>query len=494
MLTASKPKVGGQYSPTRRAVLAAGASAAALALLPPRAFAAVKPAAILNDASRLNPTPVAVHLGIGRGDEARMIADLRHALKDARETGRSVSMGCARHSMGGQSLGLQSTAISFQSELCEADTANGRYLARAGTRWQTVVGQLDRIGFSPKVMQSNSDFGVGGTLSVNAHGWPAPFGPFGSTVRRFRLLLADGSLVQCSRQENAELFRLVTGGYGLFGAIVDAEIEMVPNRLLVPQFEVLAADQFGPRMAAHAGDPQLQMMYGRLSVDRKHFLEEAILVSFRPDANAPQALPVAKRGSALTAASREIFRAQVGSEIIKKTRWFAESKLGPRIAPGRVTRNSLLYGPVSELASRNRTRTDILHEYFLPPEKLGAFLLACRGIILSSRQELLNVTLRYLAADMESVLAYAPQPRVAAVMLFSQPITAEHDADMRVMTQGLIEHVLDMGGSFYLPYRLHARKEHVLRAYPNALDFIAAKRKYDPALLFRNMMWEQYFA
>lgn len=403
-------------------------------------------------------------------------------------------MGCARHSMGGQSLIAQSTAFSFRSELCEPDTANHRYIARAGTRWETVVAQLDRIGFSPKVMQSNCDFGIGGTLSVNAHGWPAPFGPFGSTVRWFRLMLADGSIARCSREENAELFRLVIGGYGLFGVILDAEIEMVPNRLLIPRFEVFSADQFGPRMFAHAKDPQVQMMYGRLSVDREHFLEEAILVSFRPDANAPAVLPAVKRGSLLTAASREIFRAQMGSDILKKTRWFAESKLGPRIAPGAVTRNALLYGPVSELAGRDRKRTDILHEYFLPSERLGDFLAACRNVILKSKQELLNVTLRYVAADADSMLAFAPQPRVAAVMLFSQRMTPDHEADMRAMTEALIDHVVSLGGSFYLPYRLHAHRDQLQRAYPKIADFVTAKRKYDSSILFRNMMWDRYFA
>jgi FAD/FMN-containing dehydrogenase len=46
---------------------------------------------------------------------------------------------------------------------------------------------------------------VGGTLSVNAHGWPVQFGPFGSTLQRFRIMLADGSVLTCSSTENAEL-------------------------------------------------------------------------------------------------------------------------------------------------------------------------------------------------------------------------------------------------------------------------------------------------
>ena len=50
----------------------------------------------------------------------------------------------------------------------------------AGARWQQVIARARPRGFSPAVMQSNNDFGVAATFSVNAHGWPVPYGPFGS--------------------------------------------------------------------------------------------------------------------------------------------------------------------------------------------------------------------------------------------------------------------------------------------------------------------------
>ena len=79
-------------------------------------------------------------------------------------------------------------------------------------------------------------------------------------------------------------------------------------------------------------------------------------------------------------------------------------------------------------------------------------------------------------------------------MLFVQPMTSEADSDMQAMTEKLIEHALSLGGSFYLPYRLHATRDQVNRAYPCLDEFIAAKRRYDPQLRFRNAMWDKYFA
>jgi hypothetical protein len=47
---------------------------------------------------------------------------------------------------------------------------------------------------------------------------------------------------------------------------------------------------------------------------------------------------------------------------------------------------------------------------------------------------------------------------------------------------------------YYLPYRLHATREQLRAAYPRVDAFVAAKRRYDPQLRFRNALWDSYFA
>ncbi len=98
----------------------------------------------------------------------------------------------------------------------------------------------------------------------------------------------------CSRTENAELFGLAMGGYGLFGVLVDLVVEMVPNRLLTPTFAVMPAAAFAPALAAAvARDARLRMAYGRLSVARAGFFDEAILVTYAEAEHPPQVLPAA---------------------------------------------------------------------------------------------------------------------------------------------------------------------------------------------------------
>ena len=456
---------------------------------------AAEPRVIVNDASRLNPTPVTRHWVVAPNEETAFVERLRTELKEAAAAKRPVAVGAARHSMGGQSIPRDGTAISLNIIRVDPDTSKKTFRANAGTRWRDVIAKLDPMGFSPAVMQSNNDFGVASTFSVNAHGWPVPYGPFGSTVQSIRLMLSDGTIVTCSSTENAELFGLAMGGYGLVGIIVDMEVAMVANTMLKPTFEVMRGIEFaGKFVSAIEGGSGVAMAYGRLNIARQGFFDQALMVTARPQPAPATGIPLAGHGNFISSISREIYRAQVGSEPAKRTRWFLETSVGPKASSGLVTRNTLLNEPVANLASRDRRRTDILHEYFLPPERFPEFLVACKEVILKSKQEFLNVTLRYVTADPTSVLAFAPNRRIAAVMSFSQEVTPEAEADMLRMTEALIERVVAIGGSFYLPYRLHARRDQVFAAYPNAPRFIERKIHYDPGRLFRNAMWDSYFA
>ena len=470
---------------SRRQVVATGA--AAVALTP-----AVGAAATLGDASRLERAPIHRAVSV-RPRAADSVAGLQRHLQAAAASGRPVVVGGARHSMGGQSLARNGLAIGFASFPIEVDKRAGTYRVSSGTRWRDVIATLDRHGFSPKVMQANNDFSVGGTFSVNAHGWPVPFGPMGSTVRGFRMMLADGSVVTVDR--NDELFGLAMGGYGLLGMILDFEVEMTPNVWLAPRFEVMPADAFARRfLASMRGENAASMAYGRLSVAEDGFLRQAALVSFRGAEPAPAGHAGSGDGSVLSTLTRSVYRAQVGSEAMKRARWYAETEVNPHLQPRRVTRNALLNTPASLLEERRPERTDILHEYFLPPDRLPDFLNACRAVIPGSGQELLNVTLRYVGADPNSVLAFAPSDRIAAVMSFSQQRTVEADRSMRALTETLIDRAVAVGGSYYLPYRLHARLDQFRRVYPRWSALTDAKQRYDPRAVFRHGLWDRYLA
>ena len=445
---------------------------------------------LLNDASGLSATPVHHHRTLTDGGDA-LIQALRAEMDDARANGRPVNIGAARHSMGGQAIPREGHALTFDNAGLEPDTAKGTYRVHAGARWSQIIQTLDPLGFSPKVMQSNNDFGVAATFCVNAHGWPVPIGPMGATVRSIDMVVPEGDLVTCSRTENADLFALAMGGYGLSGAIVSMEVDMVPNLRLEPTFEKMPARDFATAFGAALKDPEVNMAYGRLNVDRESFFEDALMITYRPSADQSD-LPAASGSGLMSKLARHVYRAQLGREWAKDLRWWVETGLGPAIGGGAVTRNSLINEPVVTLDDRDPTRTDILHEYFIGLDRFPEFLDVCREVIPASYQSFLNVTLRFIDTDDTSLLSYAPVPRIAAVMSFSQEMTERAEADMARMTQALVDGITSIGGSYYLPYRPHPTVDQFVAAYPKASDFAARKRVLDPGGLFRNNLWDSY--
>ena len=483
---------------TRRAVLVG--AGAALGVAGTRAFGPQAPvldgvplivpqggAGVLNDASLLSETPIFRHIVLRDDPGEAMLAALRAELREAAAAGRPVNLAAARHSMGGQAIPRDGHAITFDNGLVEAGAET--YRVHAGARWHQVIAALDPLGLSPKVMQTNADFGVAATFSVGAHGWPTAFGPMGSTVRSVKMLLADGSHITASRTENADLFAAAMGGYGLIGLITEMEVEAAPNQLLEPAFEVMAAEDFA--MAFQAAVRRVPMVYGRLNIDRAGFFREAMLGTWTP---VEGEIPPASGSGWLSKASRAIFRAQPGNEWVKRRRWGIETGIGAWLT-GAASRSTLMNEPVVTLDDRDPTRTDILHEYFVAPERFGDFLAICRAIIPASYQELLNVTLRWVERDETALLSYAPQgPRIASVLLFSQEMSLRGEADMAWMTGRLIDAVQGIGGSYYLPYRPHASPAQFRAGYARAEEFAAIKRRVDPGLLFRNALWDRYIA
>ena len=92
-----------------------------------------------------------------------------------------------------------------------------------------------------------------------------------------------------------------------------------------------------------------------------------------------------------------------------------------------------------------------------------AFVDAAGTAILKNKANLLNVTIRSVEKDHDSLLRYAPEQRMAFVMLFHQRRTQAAEKAMEILTGQLIEAALKLGGTYYLPYRLHATPDQFHR-------------------------------
>lgn len=89
--------------------------------------------------------------------------------------------------------------------------------------WRYTIGD----GWWPPVVSGTSFVTLGGALSANIHG-KNNFreGPIGDHVNSFQLLLENGTILTCSRDENSDLFFAAIGGFGWLGCITEITMQM----------------------------------------------------------------------------------------------------------------------------------------------------------------------------------------------------------------------------------------------------------------------------
>jgi FAD/FMN-containing dehydrogenase len=446
----------------------------------------------INDASRLDETNVSKIWKIP-ADEKAAEEQLAGILQFARTNQLKVSIAGARHSMGGHVIypgGIVIDMLPFNR--MELDGTNLVLHVQAGARWSEVIQFLNARGLSVEVMQSNDDFSIGGSLSVNCHGWQFNRPPIDCTVLSFRLMLADGTIVKCSRMENQELFSLVLGGYGLFGIILDADLRVVPNeKYKIERFNVSSADYAKTLVEKTSDTNGIAMVYGRLRVTKENFLQDGIINIFHrlPSTNFP-VTPLDQSQS--REIPRAIFRGGVGSDYGKELRWDAEKYFSSVLEGDVFERNEILYEPSDWFSDHSTNSTDILVECFVPPEQFEPLLVELRKIIPENQADLLNVTVRDINRDDDSFLRYADKNMISLVMLFSQTRDATGEEKMSKLTQEIVAAALRHDGRYYLPYRLHATTEQFNEAYPQAKKFFELKWKYDPDELFQNEFYLKY--
>jgi len=150
------------------------------------------------------------------------------------------------------------------------------------------------------------------------------------------------------------------------------------------------------------------------------------------------------------------------------------------------SRNQIMNEPSYLYANRCDGFTDILHEYFIPVEKLAEFVEKSRPVFLKYHPDLMNVTIRNVMPDQTAFLRYASRQVFGLVMLFNQRTDATSEQQMQALTRELIQTALDCGGTYYLCYRPHATRDEFEKGYPMAKEFFRKKWQYDPEGVFGN--------
>ena len=113
-----------------------------------------------------------------------------------------------------------------------------------GTMLSDILDAFVPRGYFPPVVPGTKFVTVGGMIASDVHGKNHHRdGGFGAHVAHFKLVLPDGGVLTCSRDENSELFFATIGGMGLTGVIIEASFHL--NRIetgWISQETVVARD------------------------------------------------------------------------------------------------------------------------------------------------------------------------------------------------------------------------------------------------------------
>src|SRR5690606_30493956 len=129
---------------------------------------------------------------------------------------------------------------------------------------------------------------------------------------------------------------------------------------------------------------------------------------------------------------------------------------------------------------------DQLQEYFVPVDQFDSFVQRLGAIVKDEEMNLLNVTIRYVNEDRESLLSYAREDMLALVCLFHVPLSKREQQRMGAGIQRIIDEVILHNGTYYLPYIAYPTKEQFQAVYDNQAEFFMKKAEYDPEGVFMN--------
>lgn len=419
------------------------------------------------------------------------VAEVQDAL---RRTDVPVSVGGGHFSMGGQTASPGSLHVDLRrlNRVLEFRPQERTIRVEAGIRWCDIQKFVDPHGLAVRTMQTYANFTVGGSLSVNVHGRYIGFGPVVRTVRSIRLVLPNADLVDASPDVNAELFHAAIGGYGAIGVIVEATLELAENCRVQRVSKSMPLNRYGEYFREQVRNAKGVVFHNADIYPPTYERVRAVSwVETAKPATAPLRLQWQRRRHLL---QKYAYWAITETPFGK---WRRERILDPLLYATQPVhwRNYEAGYDVAELEPYSRRHsTYVLQEYFVPAANLDAAAAAIAGVLARHRVNVINISVRHAVAESQTLLSWTRGETFAFVLYYKQR-TRENAVDrVGVWTRELIDAVLDCGGTYYLPYQLHATPEQFHRAYPRARELFALKRSLDPQYRLRNALWDKYYA
>jgi FAD/FMN-containing dehydrogenase len=455
---------------------------------------------LVNDIhSQLNSTRVARIVPI---DSAQALQDVvRRAAAD--RTGVCIAGG--RHAMGGQQFAAGETLLDMRpcSRVLRLDAATGIVDVEAGIMWPALIDELVRRQAGAKRQwgiaqkQTGADrLTIGGALAANVHGRGLKMKPIVGDVESFVLIDATGRARTCSRHENADLFKLAIGGYGLFGPIATVRLRLISRQKIRRVVEVRNIDDLPAAFAQRIADG---FLFGdfQFSIDEasEDFLRRGVFSCYKPvDPATPMPAEQKELGDSdwqqlLLAAHADKAQAfKQYSQYYLSTNgqlyWSDTHQLG-------AYTDNYHKGIDARLGSKDPA-TEVITEIYVPRQRLPDFMNEVARTFRTNGVPIIYGTIRLIERDDESILAWAKEPYACIIFNLHVVHTPERVEQAAAAFRSLIDMAIVRGGRYYLTYHRYATRAQVEACYPQFPEFLRLKKKHDPDERFQSDWYRFY--
>ena len=455
---------------------------------------------LVNDIhSQLNPTRVFRVL------EPRSLEDVQSIIRLARRDRKPISVAGGRHAMGGQQFGTDTELIDIR-KLCRVlrlDRKRGIVEVEAGIEWPELIdGYLalqnsDQGTWGIAQKQTGADrLTMAGTIAANAHGRGLRMKPFISDVESFVLVDATGTIHTCSRTENSELFRLVHGGYGLFGIVTSVRLRLVPRTKVERVVEVRAVDDLAATFDKRISDG-FQFGDFQFAIDRnsEDFLHKGVFSCYRP---------------VLADTPISAVQKQLSDENWRQLLYLAHTdgtKAFERYADYYLSTNGQVYWSdlhqlsvypnnyhqeIDQKLHTPHPASEIITEINVPRSMLKGFFDDVREDFRTNKVNLIYGTVRIIERDDESFLPWAKQSYACTIFNLHTVHTPQGLKHSAATFQRLIDMAIRRGGTYYLTYHRFAARKQIESCYPQFAEFLKLKKKYDAEERFQSDWYRHY--
>jgi L-gulono-1,4-lactone dehydrogenase len=408
----------------------------------------------------------------------RSPADVASAVKAAAAAGLTVRMAGTGHSFtdaaATEGLLLRPDGL---TELRSVDTATGLVTAEAGMPLKVFNEQLALHGLALANMGDIQEQTLAGATQTATHGTGRDAAGLVSQIAGLELVLADGSIVTCSREERPELFDAARAGLGALGVVTAITWQTVPAFLLRAREEPMAWDEVLGRLDEFAADNEHFEFYWFPHTDGC----------------------LTKRNNRVPGPARPLgrFRHWLDDEFLSNSVFEVANRVAHRL-PGTIP----AINGLSARALGGRSYTDVSYkvftsprrvrfkeqEYAVPREDLADALREVRALIERRRWRIsFPIEVRLLPPeDAWLSMAYGRDSAFIAIHVY-------HASPHEEYFHGVEEVLTPLGGRPHWG-KLHTRDASYLEgAYPRFGDFVALRDRLDPERRFANRYLTQVF-